>query len=221
MRILLIEDDPLIGDGLKVGLEQLHYSVDWFEEGKLGYQALASAPYDVVILDLTLPKMDGIEILSEWRKQGLDTPVLILTARGSVDDKVLGLRQGADDYLAKPFSLSELVARLEALIRRRYQHTQSIIIHNNITLDLNAREIYQDGNLIHLTSKEFKVISLLLMNADRVLTRQFIEEKIHNWDEDVSSNALEVHIYNLRKKLGNALIQTVHGVGYRLGKNNA
>ncbi|TNH05688.1 response regulator [Testudinibacter sp. TR-2022] len=217
MRILLIEDDPLIGDGLKVGLTTFNYTVDWFKDGKTGFQALDSAPYDAVVLDLTLPKMDGMDILQQWRKQNQDVPVLILTARDSLEQRVSGLKQGADDYLCKPFALSEVAARLEALIRRRNGNLNPIMTHGNLSFEPDSRMVKIDGQPINLTTREFKLLALFLSNKDRVLPRALIEEKLHGWDDEISSNALEVHIHNLRKKLGNHFIRTVHGVGYTLG----
>ncbi|KGQ69627.1 DNA-binding response regulator [Chelonobacter oris] len=218
MRILLIEDDPLIGDGLKVGLTQFNYRVDWFQDGKTGFEALDSAPYDAVVLDLTLPKMDGMDILQQWRKLNQDVPVLILTARDSLEQRVSGLKQGADDYLCKPFALSEVAARLEALIRRRHGNLNPVISHGNLTFEPDSRQVKLDGEPINLTTREFNLLSLFLNNKERVLSRSLIEEKLHSWDDEISSNALEVHIHNLRKKLGNHFIRTVHGVGYTLGK---
>lgn len=218
MRILLIEDDPLIGDGLKIGLTKFNYSVDWFQDGKTGFDALASAPYDAVVLDLTLPKMDGMDILQQWRKQNQDVPVLILTARDTLEQRVSGLKQGADDYLCKPFALSEVAARLEALVRRRHGSLNPVIRHGNLSFEPDARVVKLDEVEISLTTREFKLLALFLNNKDRVLSRSLIEEKLHSWDDEISSNALEVHIHNLRKKLGNHFIRTVHGVGYTLGK---
>lgn len=162
MRILLIEDDSLIGDGLKIGLTKFNYSVDWFQDGKTGFEALSSAPYDAVILDLTLPKMDGMEILQQWRKQNQDVPVLILTARDSLEQRVSGLKQGADDYLCKPFALTEVAARLEALIRRRNGSLNPIITHGNLIFEPDARIVKLDGNEINLTTREFKLLALFL-----------------------------------------------------------
>ncbi|EOY7825781.1 response regulator [Escherichia coli] len=172
MRILLIEDDMLIGDGIKTGLSKMGFSIDWFTQGRQGKEALYSAPYDAVILDLTLPGMDGRDILREWREKGQREPVLILTARDALAERVEGLRLGADDYLCKPFALIEVAARLEALMR----------------------------------------------NAGRVLPRKLIEEKLYTWDEEVTSNAVEVHVHHLRRKLGSDFIRTVHGIGYTLGE---
>ncbi len=220
MRILLIEDDPLIGDGIKIGLTKSGFSVDWFTDGKTGLDAVKSALYDAVVLDLTLPKMDGLEILQRWRKDNQDVPVLILTARDTLDERIIGLQRGADDYLCKPFALAEVVARLQALIRRRYGHTNPIIEHSLVKFDPNQRKVTLKNEEVSLTSREYNLLELFMHNKDRVLSRSFIEEKLYTWDDEVSSNALEVHIYNLRQKLGKQFIKTVHGVGYALGKND-
>ena len=220
MRILLIEDDSLIGEGLKLGLTKSGFSVDWFTDGKTGLDALSSAPYDAVILDLTLPKMDGLDVLQNWRRANQDVPVLILTARDTLDERITGLQRGADDYLCKPFALAEVVARLQALIRRRYGHTNPVIEHSLVKFDPNQRKVFLKDQEITLTTREYNLLELFMHNKDRVLTRSSIEEKLYTWDDEVNSNALEVHIYNLRQKLGKQFIRTVHGVGYALGKND-
>ncbi|MDO4698497.1 MAG: response regulator [Pasteurellaceae bacterium] len=220
MRILLIEDDNLIGEGLKIGLTKSNFSVDWFTDGKTGLDALSAAPYDAVVLDLTLPKMDGLDVLAQWRKANQDVPVLILTACDTLDERVAGLQRGADDYLCKPFALAEVVARLQALIRRRYGQTNPIIEYSFVKFDPNQRKVFLCEQEISLTTREYNLLALFMHNKDRVLTRSAIEEKLYTWDDEVSSNALEVHIYNLRQKLGKQFIRTVHGVGYTLGKND-
>lgn len=218
MRVLLIEDDKLIGDGIKAGLIKMEFSVDWFTEGKQGLSALDSAPYDAVVLDLSLPGMDGLDILRTWRQNGHDEPVLILTARDALEQRVAGLQQGADDYLCKPFALIEVAARLQALIRRRHGQVQTTLDHGSVSLDpINLTVTYNDEP-IYLKPKEFALLELLLRNEGRVLPRPLIEEKIYNWDDDVSSNAIEVHIHHLRKKFGSSFIRTVHGIGYTLGE---
>lgn len=217
MRILLVEDDRLIGDGIKAGLSKLGFSVDWFTDGVEGKQALYSAPYDAVILDLTLPGIDGLEILREWRDKHHGEPVLILTARDALDQRVEGLRLGADDYLCKPFALIEVAARLEALVRRTHGQTRSELRHGNVTLDPTNLIATLDGEPLILKPKEFALLELLLRNTGRVLPRKLIEEKIYTWDDDVSSNAVEVHVHHLRRKLGSHFIRTVHGIGYTLG----
>lgn len=218
MRILVIEDDRLIGDGIKVGLIKLGFSVDWFTEGKEGLAALGSAPYDAVVLDLSLPGIDGLEILRQWRQQGQDEPVLILTARDALEQRVAGLQQGADDYLCKPFALSEVAARLQALIRRRHGQLQPIFSHGAVVMESASHTVTLDGEPLLLKSRELALLELFLMNKGRVLTRAQLEEKLYGWDDDVSSNAVEVHIHHLRKKLGSQFIRTIHGVGYTLGE---
>ena len=217
MRILLIEDDRLIGDGIKAGLGKLGFSVDWFVSGDEGFAALHAAPWDAVILDLSLPQRDGLEILRDWRQQGADVPVLILTARDALDQRVEGLQLGADDYLCKPFALTEVAARLQALIRRRHGQLQPELRHGDVVMQPASHSVTRDGEIVPLKSRELALLELFLRNPGRVLTRAQLEEKLYNWDADVSSNAVEVHIHHLRKKLGAAFIRTVHGVGYMLG----
>ncbi|QIK15489.1 two-component system response regulator QseB [Leclercia sp. 29361] len=217
MRILLVEDDKLIGDGIKAGLTKLGFSVDWFTEGETGRAALYSAPYDAVVLDLTLPGIDGLQILREWREQGRSEPVLILTARDALNQRVEGLRLGADDYLCKPFALIEVAARLEALVRRSHGQAHSELRHGGVTLDPTRLVASLNGETLVLKPKEFALLELLMRNAGRVLPRKLIEEKLYTWDDDVSSNAIEVHVHHLRRKLGSDFIRTVHGIGYTLG----
>lgn len=218
MRVLLIEDDKLIGDGLKAGLTKLGFSIDWFSDGKTGLQAIDAAPYDAVILDLSLPGIDGMDILYQWRNSGHDEPVLILTARDALSQKVAGLQNGADDYLCKPFALAEVAARLQALIRRRHGQLTPTLSYNHVVFDPASMKVTSHGETVILTPKELAILELFMHNAGRVLPRPLIEEKLYNWDEEVSSNAVEVHVHHLRRKLGNDFIRTVHGVGYTLGE---
>ncbi|MFK8260147.1 quorum sensing response regulator transcription factor QseB [Erwinia sp. AnSW2-5] len=217
MRILLIEDDRLIGDGIKAGLSKLGFSVDWFTQGNEGLRALSAAPYDAVVLDLSLPEIDGLTILRQWRQQGRDEPVLILTARDALEQRVSGLQQGADDYLCKPFSLSEVAARLQALIRRRHGQLQPTLQHGSLVMEPGSHSVTLNGEPLVLKARELALLELFLLNNGRVLTRTQLEDKLYGWDDDVSSNAVEVHIHHLRKKLGSAFIRTIHGVGYTLG----
>jgi two-component system response regulator QseB len=217
MRILLVEVDKLIGDGLKAGLSKMGFSLDWFTRGDEGKAALYAAPYDAVILDLSLPGIDGLDILREWRDKGHSEPVLILTARDALSQRVEGLRLGADDYLCKPFALIEVAARLEALIRRSHGQSSNELRHGAVTLDPGKLTATLSGEPLALKPKEFALLELLLRNAGRVLPRKLIEEKLYNWDDDVSSNAVEVHVHHLRRKLGTDFIRTVHGIGYTLG----
>ncbi len=181
MRILLVEDDKLIGDGIKAGLSKMGFSIDWFTAGLEGKNALYSAPYDAAILDLTLPGIDGLDILREWRDKGRHEPVLILTARDALSQRVEGLRLGADDYLCKPFALIEVAARLEALIRRAHGQSSSELRHGKVILDPNRLTASLDGESLALKPKEFALLELLMRNAGRVLPRKLIEEKLYTW----------------------------------------
>ena len=218
MRILLIEDDKLIGDGLKAGLVKMGFTLDWFTRGNEGKAALYAAPYDAVILDLTLPGIDGLEILREWRAKGKNEPVLVLTARDGLAQRVEGLRLGADDYLCKPFALIEVAARLEALMRRAHGQASNVLRHGTVNLSPDTLTAPLNDEPLLLKPKEFALLELLMRNAGRVLPRKLIEEKLYNWDDDVSSNAVEVHVHHLRRKLGSSFIRTVHGIGYTLGE---
>lgn len=217
MRILLIEDDTLIGDGLSVGLKKLGFAVDWFTNGLDGRDALFLAPYDAVILDLGLPDMDGLSILKEWRKNGRADPVLILTAQGDVDQRVVGLESGADDYLPKPFALKEVAARLNALNRRHHETLKTVITFGVIQFHPDTKEVFSGKKRISLSHKELLLLELFLSNKGRVLPKSLIEEKLYSWDGDVQSNAIEVHVHHLRRKLGKNIVKTVNKVGYILG----
>lgn len=217
MRVLLIEDDKLIGDGIKAGLTKMGFTLDWFTDGRLGQSALSQAPYDAVVLDLSLPGIDGLDILKSWRRSGQNEPVLILTARDALEQRIEGLQSGADDYLCKPFALIEVAARLQVLIRRTHGQSQPALSHAGVELDPLKLTVTQNGEVLQLKPKEFSLLELLMRNPGRVLPRSLIEEKIYNWDDDVSRNALEVHIHHLRRKLGSGFIRTVHGIGYTLG----
>ncbi len=209
-----MEDDRLIGDGLKVGLEKLGFAVDWFTDGAEGEEALYQAPYEAAVLDLGLPGLDGMEVLHRWRQRGRTEPVLILTARGDVDQRIAGLNGGADDYLGKPFALKEVQARLNALIRRRNGRPTPQLVYKNIALDPQTRRVTSDGKEIILSPREISLLELLLLNKNKVLSKQMIEDKIYSWDEEVQSNAVEVHIHHLRKKFGRDLVRTVNKIGY-------
>ena len=214
MRILLIEDDSLIGDGIKNGLEKLGFTVDWFSDGNDGHEALLQTGYDAVVLDLGLPGRDGLSILKDWRAQGYTAPVLILTARGDVDERIAGLNNGADDYLGKPFSLKEVQARLNALIRRSSGVSAPEIKYREITFNPQTRKTFFNEREITLSPKETALLELLLFNRNKVLSKETIENKIYSWNDDVSSNAVEVHIHHLRKKLGKDVVKTINKIGY-------
>lgn len=216
MRILLIEDDSLIGDGLKMGLEKLGFTVDWFDNGLDGKEALLQAPYEAVVLDLGLPGEDGLDILQDWRRQGRSEPVLVLTARGDVDQRIVGLNSGADDYLGKPFALKEVQARLNALIRRNHGSTNPLITFKHITFNPQTRTVTSNGETVMMSPREVALLELLLLNKNKVLSKEMIENKIYSWDDDVQSNAVEVHIHHLRKKLGRDIVKTINKIGYIL-----
>ncbi len=216
MRVLLIEDDSLIGDGIKVGLSKLGFTVDWFDDGADGKEALLQTPYDAVILDLGLPTIEGLDILKAWRNAGIDTPVLILTARGDVDERIKGLNSGADDYLGKPFALREVQARLNALIRRRNGVTKPLIHFKNITFAPDTKTVTLNGEKVTLAPREVALLELLLLNKNKVLSKETIENKLYSWDDDVASNAVEVHVHHLRKKLGKDIVKTINKIGYTL-----
>ena len=216
MRILIIEDDPLIGDGLKTGLSKSGFTTDWFDNGKDGQEALLQSPYDAVVLDLTLPGVDGLDILRYWREHKCKEPILILTARDDVEERVKGLNLGADDYLGKPFSLGEVVARLNALIRRQSGEIGEVITYRNICFNLHTKQEMLNGCEVPLSPKENGLLELLLHNRNRLMSKDVLEQKLYSWDEDVSSNAIEVHVHHLRKKLGKDIIKTVNKLGYML-----
>ena len=218
MRILVIEDDQIIGDGLKAGLTDLEYAVDWFTDGREGLEAGKNTDYDAVVLDLTLPSADGLDILKQWRQAGLVFPVLVLTARSSLENRVEGLNLGADDYLGKPFALEELNARLRALIRRGGGLAAQVVRHGDISFDPDRRTVLKGGVEIPLSPKETMLVELFLLRRNKVFSKDQIEEKLYPWGEEVVSNAVGVHIHHIRRKLGEGFIKTVHGVGYILGE---
>lgn len=216
MRILLAEDDPLLGDGLRAGLRQLGFQVDWVRDGAAAERELRAEPYAAVVLDLGLPLNDGMTVLATVRGAGITVPVLVLTARDAVSDRVRGLDVGADDYVVKPVDLNELAARLRALVRRAHGQPKETLAAQDVVLDPAARSVQQAGQPVSLSSREFDLLHALMLNAGRVLSREQLEQQLYSWGQEVESNAIEVHIHHLRRKLGNALIQTVRGVGYML-----
>lgn len=218
MRILLVEDDPQLGDGLTIGLRQAGFAVDWVQDGNTADHALQSESFDLVVLDLGLPRLSGMEVLSRARGRGQTMPILILTARDATGDKVSGLDAGADDYLVKPIDLDELTARLRALTRRSAGRADPLLTHGNIVVDPAAHSVTLAGQAIELSSREFSLLQMLLESAGRVLTRSQLEQSIYGWRDEPDSNALEVHIHHLRKKLGSDLIRTLRGVGYTIAK---
>ena len=214
MRILLAEDDELLGSGLKAGLAQYGFAVDWVRDGVAAERELLSGSYQAAVLDLGLPRQDGMDTLAAVRARRLTTPVLVLTARDAVDARIAGLDCGADDYLVKPVDLGELAARLRALVRRSHGVPQSRLTVGELALDAAAHQVWLAGEPVELSGREFDLLHVLMLSADRVLTRDQLEQHLYNWGSGVSSNAVEVHIHNLRRKLGSTAIETVRGVGY-------
>ena len=218
MRILLVEDDPQLGDGLMVGLRQAGFAVDWVRDGVAAELALSTEPFGLMILDLGLPKLSGMDLLRRIRAQGRDLPVLILTARDAIPDKIAGLDGGADDFLVKPVDLDELAARIRALARRAAGRAMPVIRHNGLVLDPAGHRVTLDDQPIDLSTREFSLLHVLLENAGRVMTRAQLESSIYGWRDEPDSNALEVHIHHLRRKLGADTIRTLRGVGYTIAK---
>lgn len=214
MRILIVEDDALLGEGLIAALKRQGYTVDWLQDGSSAIAALRSEEFDLVLLDLGLPRQDGYAVLTAVRGSGNRVPVLILTARDQIADRVRGLDLGADDYLVKPFDLNELQARVRALHRRAQGQTSNAIVHGDLRLDTAAHLCTYKGRMIDLPRREFALLCCLVENAGRVLTRDAVVQRVYGWDESLESNALEVHVHHLRKKLYPELIRTIRGVGY-------
>ena len=216
MHILLAEDDPLLGDGLRAGLRQLGFQVDWVRSGDAAERELRAQDYAAAVLDLGLPRRDGMDVLAAVRAAGLATPVLVLTARDAVPDRIRGLDAGADDYVVKPVDLHELAARLRALVRRAHGQPRDRLRAGDVELDPAARAVRKGGTTVTLSTREFDLLHALMLNTNRVLTREQLEQHLYSWGQEVESNAVEVHVHNLRRKLGSALIQTIRGVGYVL-----
>jgi len=216
MRILLAEDDPLLGDGLRAGLRQLGFQVDWVRDGEAAERELRAQNYTAAVLDLGLPRRDGLDVLSSIRLARVTTPVLVLTARDTVAERIHGLDRGADDYVVKPVDLNELAARLRALVRRAHGQPQECLRAQDVVLDPASRTVRQDDVLVTLSTREFDLLQTFMLAAGRVLSRDQLEQQLYSWGQEVDSNAIEVHVHNLRRKLGNRLIHTVRGVGYML-----
>ena len=216
MRILLVEDDTMIGEGLIAALGAEGMSVDWVRDGAAAEIALHDSGFAVVLLDLGLPGVTGLDLLRLARQAGVDTPILIITARGAVDDRVMGLDLGADDYLLKPFEVSELSARMRALLRRRAGSATSTLVAGDVQLDTETHELRHRATKAVLSAREYALMHALIERPGRILSRTQLEERIYGWGEEVESNAVEVHIHGLRRKLGAQFILTVRGVGYRV-----
>jgi two-component system OmpR family response regulator/two-component system response regulator QseB len=221
VRILLVEDDPLLGDGLRAGLRQRGFQVDWVRDGVAATRELEAETYAVAVLDLGLPMKDGMQVLAEARRARIALPMLVLTARDAIADRVRGLDLGADDYVVKPVDLDELAARLRALVRRAHGQPQERLTAQDVVLDPAARSVTKGGEPVALSTREFDLLHALMLNAGRVLSRAQLEQRLYSWGQEVDSNAVEVHIHHLRRKLGAALIHTVRGVGYMLLRDTA
>jgi two-component system response regulator QseB len=217
MRLLLAEDDAMIGAAVRDRLRSQGFAVDWVRDGV----GLAGDVYDLLLLDLGLPGREGLAVLKALRGRGSTLPVVILTARDAVDDRVAGLDAGADDYVVKPFDLKELEARLRAVLRRRAGSASSVIEHGSLALDLAAHELRRDGVVVPVSPREFALLHALLERPGRILSRAQLEERLYGWGEEVGSNVVEVHIHSLRRKLGADLIRNVRGVGYRIPEDPA
>ncbi|NQE47064.1 response regulator transcription factor [Herbaspirillum rubrisubalbicans] len=216
MHILLVEDDPLLGDGVRAGLRQLGFRVDWVRDGQAAESELRTQSYAAAVLDLGLPLKDGMDVLTAVRRAGLSVPVLVMTARDAVPERIKALDMGADDYVIKPLDLHELAARLRALVRRAHGQSQECLSAQDITLDPAAHSVLKKGENVLLSIREFDLLYAFMLNANQVLSREQLEQHLYSWGQEVESNAIEVHIHNLRRKLGSSLIHTVRGVGYIL-----
>jgi two-component system response regulator QseB len=216
MRLLLVEDDTMIGEAIRAGLKREGFTVDWVHDGESASQVLLTEALDLLLLDLGLPRKGGLEVLTAARARGDALPVLIITARDAVSDRVQGLDAGADDYLVKPFDLEELAARIRALLRRKSGRTAPAVEHLGVVLNPATHAVTRDGRQIALSPKEFALLQLLMERPGTILSRARIEERLYGWSEEIESNAVEVHIHGLRRKLGADYILNVRGVGYRV-----
>lgn len=214
MRLLLVEDDAMIGEGLRLGLRQEGHTVDWVQDGAVAENALLIEPYELVLLDLGLPNKSGMDVLKTLRKKGNPVPVLIVTARDAIEDRIAGLDAGADDYITKPFDLDELAARVRALQRRRGGRADPLLTLGDLVLDPASHKVTLVGRELDLSQREFALLHMLAERPGTVLSRAQIEERMYGWSEEVESNAIEVHIHNLRRKLGSDWIRNLRGVGY-------
>ena len=216
MRVLLAEDDAMLGDGLRAGLRQLGFLVDWVRDGLAAERELSGGEYAAAVLDLGLPAKDGLDVLQAIRAAGVATPVLVLTARDAVPDRIRGLDLGADDYVLKPVDLHELAARLRSLVRRSHGVAQEVLQMGALALEPGTRRVLWQGEEVTLSTREFDLLHALMRSAGRVLSREQLEQQMYSWGHEVESNAIEVHIHHLRRKLQADAIETVRGVGYRV-----
>ena len=218
MRLLLVEDDSMIGAAAQQGLRQDGHTVDWVRDGREAELAVTGKVHDVVLLDLGLPRRDGLSLLREWRAKGIDIPVVIITARDAVTDRIAGLDAGADDYLVKPFDLDELSARVRAVARRRAGRSESVLRIGDLEIDTATKRVKWKGGEVALSAREYALLEALADRPGAYLTRAQLEERLYGWDEEIASNAVEVHIHGLRRKFDHASIRNVRGLGYTLSK---
>jgi two-component system response regulator QseB len=218
MRVLVVEDDPMIGRAVADGLEGDGYAVDWVRDGAAAELALLHGPYDLAVLDLALPRKDGFDVLKALRQARIEVPVLIMTARDAVEDRIAGLDHGADDYLVKPFDLDELLARARAVVRRRAGRGSPEIVFGALTLDPVRRQVSFRGTPVEVSAREFAVLEALMREPGAVVSRARLEDSVYGWGEEIGSNSVEVHLHHLRRKLDPALIRNVRGVGYRVAR---
>lgn len=219
MRILLVEDDQMVGKAVRQGLSNAGFTVDWVSDGQAAELAIATQVHDAVVLDLGLPRKDGMAVLKIVRQRGISTPILIATARDAVGDRIAGLNAGADDYVLKPFDLDELVARLRALLRR-YAGAPPILACGPLSVDPVQRLVTFHGEPVALSPREFAIVEALMQRPGAVVSKEKLEESVYGWGEEVGSNAIEVHLHNVRKKLGAHMIKNVRGVGYRMSQES-
>ena len=218
MKVLLVEDDLMIGESVQIGLETESISVDWVKEADAATQALRATTYDVLLLDLGLPGTDGIDLLRQVRASGNSVPVLVVTARDTVAQRVLGLKSGADDYLVKPFDLEELIARIHALVRRAQGKHDLVYRNGDVTVNAATKQVLVDGKQVVLSSKEWAILDALITRPGAILSRSQLEERLYGWTGEVESNAIEVYVHGLRKKLGQQFVVNVRGLGYMVEK---
>ncbi|TBW47902.1 response regulator transcription factor [Marinobacter halodurans] len=221
MRILLVEDDHHLAQTMLGMLREQHNTIDWIDDGQKAVNAITDETFDLVLLDLTLPRKDGLEVLRDVRRRGVPTPIIILTARGDMDEKLLGLDAGADDYMTKPFVMAELKARIRAVTRRAEGKADTSLVVGNLKLDPQHGQVFLADHVVTLSRAEFQILHYLMRHPDQVATRRRLEEQLYGWDHGAESNALEVHIHHLRKRIGKPLIRTVRGVGYMLDSGEA
>ncbi|MFZ6674764.1 response regulator [Undibacterium sp. Xuan67W] len=218
MRILLVEDDPQLGRATQLGLDQAGYAVDWTQNAESAQTSIKMHQYDCVLLDLGLPKEDGLSLLKELRTSGFNEVILIISARDQIPDRIKGLDAGADDFIIKPFDLDELTARIRSARRRLVGRTRELLKHRDIELDIAARQVKMNDELITITNREFNILQMLLEHIGQIMTRDQLEEALYSWGDEIESNTIQVHVHHLRKKLGKDLIRTVHAIGYVIDK---